>query len=140
MQIDETMSQEQVIQKGRFFLFFLILITIDQVSKYLIRSKGGFYICNKGIAWGIKIPEVSFWVFWLILIFLLFLFLYKKGGHNNFFPFLLILSGAISNIIDRLALGCVIDFIDLGFWPIFNLADVFLVLGTIFLLVKYLKL
>jgi signal peptidase II len=134
------MNQKQAAQKRRFFLLFLILIMMDQISKYLIRSEGGFYVCNKNIAWGIRIPEIHFWIFWLVMIFLLFFFSYKKGVQNYIFPFILILSGAISNVIDRLTFGCVIDFIDLRFWPIFNLADVFLVLGAILLLVKYLKL
>lgn len=42
-----------------------------------------------------------------------------------------ILAGAISNILDRLYFGCVIDFIRLPFWPLFNLADAFIVIGVI---------
>lgn len=53
---------------------------------------------------------------------------------------LLVLAGSFSNIIDRLRLGCVTDFIDLKFWPVFNLADIFIVLGTVFLLVRWKKL
>lgn len=53
---------------------------------------------------------------------------------------ILILSGAFSNIIDRLTFGCVTDFIDLKFWPVFNLADIFIVLGAVFLLVRWKKL
>jgi hypothetical protein len=52
------------------------------------------------------------------------------------FGILLILSGGISNIIDRIYFGCVIDFIDLKFWPVFNLADVFIVIGAIFLILN----
>ena len=133
------MTQGLVIRKGRFLIALVALIMIDQFFKYLIRLKGGFYICNKNIAWGIKLPGALFWVFWLIIIFLLLLFLRRKGFQDYFFPFVFILSGSISNIIDRLAFGCVIDFIDLKFWPIFNLADSFLILGAILLLVKYLR-
>jgi signal peptidase II len=39
------------------------------------------------------------------------------------------LGGATSNLIDRFRHGAVIDFIDLGFWPVFNLADVAIVFG-----------
>jgi signal peptidase II len=52
---------------------------------------------------------------------------------------MLILSGAVSNIIDRLYFGCVIDFIDLKIWPVFNLADSFIVLGVILILLKQFK-
>lgn len=42
-----------------------------------------------------------------------------------------ILGGAIGNVIDRIRLGYVVDFIDPIAWPAFNLADVFIVLGVI---------
>lgn len=42
-----------------------------------------------------------------------------------------ILSGGISNALDRFFHGCVIDFINLHIWPIFNLADIFITLGAI---------
>jgi signal peptidase II len=42
-----------------------------------------------------------------------------------------ILGGALSNAIDRATQGHVVDYVDLHFWPIFNVADVCIVLGTI---------
>ena len=42
----------------------------------------------------------------------------------------LILGGAIGNIGDRMVGGSVVDFIDLGWWPSFNLADAFLTVGV----------
>jgi lipoprotein signal peptidase len=51
---------------------------------------------------------------------------------------LFIISGAISNIIDRIYFGCVIDFIDLRFWPVFNLADIYITIGAIILIKKQL--
>lgn len=42
----------------------------------------------------------------------------------------LVLGGAAGNLVDRLRFGQVIDFIDFGFWPIFNLADSAIVLGV----------
>ena len=47
--------------------------------------------------------------------------------------------GGISNIIDRIFFGCVIDFIDLKFWPVFNLADVFVTTGAIIILIQTIK-
>jgi signal peptidase II len=55
------------------------------------------------------------------------------------FPLILIFSGAISNLIDRLYFGCVIDFINLKVWPIFNLADIFICVGVFFLIIKFYK-
>ncbi|MEK7598152.1 MAG: signal peptidase II, partial [Patescibacteria group bacterium] len=57
----------------------------------------------------------------------------------QFFGLTFILSGALSNVIDRLYFGCVIDFIDLKFWPVFNLADVFITTGVILILLDYFR-
>ena len=137
--------------KTAHILVFIILIAIDQFSKYIIRLRwladGGFYICNKNIAFGIQIPDFLFWVFWLLAIGLLLVALYKKyfipvspAGKHDTLSIMLILSGAVSNIIDRLTYGCVIDFIDLHFWPVFNLADVFITMGAIMLIYRMLNL
>ncbi len=55
----------------------------------------------------------------------------------------MILSGAIGNLIDRFALGFVVDFIDVHYqelhWPIFNIADITIALGVILLIVIDIK-
>jgi signal peptidase II len=48
----------------------------------------------------------------------------------------LILGGAVGNLVDRVRLGYVVDFIDLRWWPVFNVADSAIVVG-VFLLVMY---
>ena len=48
----------------------------------------------------------------------------------------LILGGAVGNLGDRLLGGRVVDFIDLTWWPSFNLADVFLTVGVIWSMVS----
>ena len=42
----------------------------------------------------------------------------------------LFLGGALGNLIDRIATGYVIDFVDFHFWPVFNVADIFICLGV----------
>ncbi len=46
----------------------------------------------------------------------------------------LIVGGAVANVADRLTAGSVIDFISIGRWPIFNLADTFLIVGGVLLI------
>jgi signal peptidase II len=46
----------------------------------------------------------------------------------------LLVGGSLSNLIDRIRLGHVTDFLDLRFWPAFNLADTFIVIGVAILL------
>ncbi len=127
----------------KIFTLSVFLVLIDQFSKYVIRIRqpvdGGFYVCNPNIAWGIKIGPFLFWIFWLAVIFFLLLALYKKYFILYTPYFILILAGAFSNIIDRLYFGCIIDFIDLKFWPVFNLADAFITIGGIIVIVKILN-
>ena len=136
--------------RKKLFCFFVLLV-IDQVSKYIIRSNGGFYICNKNFAFGLS-PLIFFLILLsFILFFLVFNFKFKilnlklisnfnfqisNFALAEFFSIILIISGAISNIIDRLYFGCVIDFIDLRFWPVFNLADIYITIGAIILIIR----
>ena len=51
----------------------------------------------------------------------------------------LILGGAVGNLIDRLRMGSVIDFIDLRVWPVFNVADSAITIGVILLIWRSLR-
>jgi len=50
---------------------------------------------------------------------------------------ILIVSGAIGNLIDRLRFGYVIDFIDVRIWPVFNIADASITTGTFLLILSF---
>ena len=52
---------------------------------------------------------------------------------------ILILSGALSNLIDRISFGCVLDFLKIPFWPLFNLADIWISVGGIILTVQIIR-
>ena len=123
-------------------MLLIITILIDQLSKYLIRFFGGFYICNKGISFGLKVPSGIFWFLWILFIaFLICSYFESKTKHQKpkDIGISLILGGAISNILDRLLSGCVTDFIDLRIWPVFNLADVFISIGAIIIVLSAIK-
>lgn len=123
--------------KTILLLFFISgLIIIDQFFKLKIRTGGGFFVCNKGISFGIFLPNIIFWLIWLLLLFFLIYILFLKRNRilREFFPYFLILTGALSNIIDRLFFGCVFDyiyFINIPF-PVFNLADIYIFIGILF--------
>lgn len=51
----------------------------------------------------------------------------------------LILGGTLGNLIDRLRLGYVVDFVDLGFWPVFNIADVAITCGVGIIILNLLR-
>ncbi|MGQ9476456.1 MAG: signal peptidase II [Actinomycetota bacterium] len=67
----------------------------------------------------------------LLLVFTLVIWRFHRGGGRRLPVALgLIIGGALSNIIDRIFLEGVVDYIDLRFWPVFNLADVAIVVGA----------
>jgi signal peptidase II len=139
----------------------LITLAIDQLSKALTRiylpsgesvSLGGFgklyQVRNPGTAFGII--QGRSWPLFLVSIvvfFVLVLVLWRWGGPGSAFfqaGLGLIIGGAIGNIIDRIALGAVVDFIDLGFWPmrswpVFNFADLAIVIGVGMTLIVVIK-
>jgi len=57
--------------------------------------------------------------------------LWERGQEWAFFGVALIIGGAIGNIVDRHLYGQVIDFIDLRFWPVFNIADSAISVGAV---------
>lgn len=67
------------------------------------------------------------------------LYYYHKFGELDrwyIFAFSLILGGAIGNLIDRIMLGHVIDFIDFRVWPVFNFADSAITIGAAIIFLK----
>ena len=65
------------------------------------------------------------------------LFMWWRRRHDPsralHFGFALVVAGAVGNVIDRVMHGYVVDFIHVHFWPVFNVADVAIVAGTILL-------
>ncbi|MCX6763023.1 MAG: signal peptidase II [Candidatus Moranbacteria bacterium] len=117
--------------KTKFIFLFAALVALDQFVKYL--SQDSF--CNKNIAWSLPVAPAIFYFVWIVIITgLIYTFFKSKSFYQKIF-LLLIFSGAISNIIDRIRLGCVADFIDLKFFPVFNLADVYITIGVILLII-----
>ncbi|MFC1622817.1 signal peptidase II [Patescibacteria group bacterium] len=144
-----------MIKARNAFVACVSLMAVDQFVKYTIRHKGGFYICNDGIAFGWDAPDVLLLAFWVIFLGLsIFYFaglldhervrnfsVYKVVGIEVFsgYGFALIVAGAFSNLIDRGVFGCVIDFIDLRIWPVFNFADIFIFLGALMIVRRILR-
>lgn len=94
---------------------------------------------NKGIAFGLLKNWGNFFIFFsiaTIILLVVFIYLYHRSLYA-IFGLGLILGGTIGNLIDRVLYGSVIDFIDLRFWPVFNLADSAIVFGAIILIGGY---
>ncbi len=127
-------------RKVKKIFLFLTIIGADQFLKYLVQKNllpdwGGVFVsvCNPFLSWGIPLQGLWFWILWLFALGGL-VFLIKKFHWNIFL--LAALAGAISNFIDRLFHNCVIDFIKIGSFPIFNLADICITLGIMFFILS----
>jgi len=139
-----------------YYLFALIVIGIDQLTKWLVIQKMDlyesipiidhfFYITshrNAGAAWGILQGQMVF--FYIVTIFVIIGLVYymEKYARNNKLTAVslsLILGGEIGNFIDRLLRQEVVDFLDVMIFkydfPIFNIADSCLVIGVILIFI-----
>lgn len=142
------------------YVVVLVLIALDIVTKYIVQNNialgesvtfiPGFidftYTLNKGAAWsmfaGLSNATIILGVFSLIFAVLCFVFNYfVKNGKNllYYFGFCLTLAGTLGNAYDRLFLGAVRDFIKTTFmsFPVFNIADMCLVVGVILICIWY---
>lgn len=146
--------------KKKIFSLTFIVFFLDQLLKHIITStfllRETFYVIpnffyityvqNTGGAWSIfsSIP------YFLVIINILFLglfigYIYKKEN----FPLLkiiyfgLILGGVLGNLVDRILLNGVIDYIGIQFgsyyYPIFNFADIAIVVGMVLIIIEILR-
>lgn len=97
------------------------------------------HVHNPGVAFSL-LPQVPALVPAAIVVALLF-FLFYKDARWARYPLMrralaLLAGGAVGNLIDRVRLGAVIDFIDLRVWPVFNLADIAVTTGAALLIVS----
>ncbi|MDD3400666.1 MAG: signal peptidase II [Eubacteriales bacterium] len=133
-----------------------VIIIIDMVSKYLaeifcqspIVLIDGVaqltYVQNRGAAWGI-LSNATIVLIIITFIFCGLLVWLTIRNHKNFTTLsriivALIFAGAVGNLIDRVLLGYVRDMIEVTFvsFPVFNIADSSIVIGTILLVIEVL--
>lgn len=126
----------------------LALIILDQLSKFLLAGKSieifrGFslsFTTNTGAAFsmfqGFNIVLI---LISLIVIVYLLLQLRKEENIVRVWSFMLIIAGALGNLVDRIFFGYVRDFIQIWIWPTFNLADSFITIGALLLMYSLFK-
>ena len=96
---------------------------------------------NTGMGFGLLRGNNSLISFITIIILGFMLFYYDKlpKTGKEHASIVLIVSGALSNLFDRIFFGHIIDFIDFRIWPIFNIADACITLGILYLVFYYMK-
>lgn len=133
----------------------IILILFDQTGKILVNCfvekdisiipndiLSVTKVNNEGIAFGLNKQNLI--NIFLSIIVLIFVFNYiikqKERMTNLIIVYLtLIISGGISNVLDRIFKGAVFDFIKIGDFPVFNFADMFIVIGWVLFLINFIK-
>jgi len=128
----------------------LFIVTADQLSKIILLkyfTPGESFplikhvlhltlVFNKGGAFGIFANATSVFILISLVVIIAiaaFLFYKKTTQYSIAVALSCIMAGAASNLIDRLRFGYVIDFIDFRIWPVFNIADSAITLGTLWL-------
>lgn len=150
------------VKKSKMFMvdFFLMLfvLLLDQFTKYMaivkLQNKPSFvivegvleltYLENRGSAFGMfENKKIMILFVGILFMTCIFAFLVRIPEKRKFCSlhilFTMIIAGGIGNMIDRLRLGYVVDFISfvLIHYPIFNVADIFIVCGTISLFLLF---
>lgn len=136
-----------------YFVIVALVVAVDQITKYIVVSNVkpqgsvGFiphvldfvYSENRGVAFGLF--QDATWLFIVltsvvIVAFLILLIKNYKTSKLFSIASALIIGGGVGNLIDRIRLGYVVDFLQLSFFnPICNLADYAITFGTVLLIV-----
>ena len=134
-----------------FYILIILIVIGDQLTKGLIQQSmvlnqsipvwdGIFsitYIHNTGAAFSMLAGKTQVLALFQVIIIGVILGYYILKGRKSH-PLLrislaMIVAGGIGNLIDRLTLGYVVDFLDFHFWPIFNVADIGVSAGCVLL-------
>lgn len=124
------------------------VVAFDQVTKFIVRQRMALgesypeswpvrftHVNNTGSAFGLFDNQTIFLIIASIAAIAVILVLYRQAaGHGILRISLgLILGGAVSNLVDRIRMGHVTDFIELPRWPVFNVADSCVTVGIVIL-------
>ena len=135
-----------------YLILSILFVIVDQVVKIWIVNNFSLhdgmelikglvsilYVRNTGAAWGMfEGKMVFFYLITAVAVGTLLYLMFKEKGKSKLLltAYSLILAGAVGNFIDRIRLGYVVDMFKFEFidFPIFNVADICLTIGVIFL-------
>jgi signal peptidase II len=164
---DDSLEKNAQLSHVKYAVIALLAVAIDQISKTAVTRSfspgewtpvlGDFFrltlVLNPGGVFGTKLGSPNFYTFISVLaigVTLWFFFKAKTDGVAFRTGLSLILGGAIGNLIDRFRFGEVVDFLDFDFfninlpgfyldrWPVFNLADSFVLVGMVLIVIHLL--
>ncbi len=125
----------------------LFVIVLDQLSKYTVYMTISLgqsipeqgilrftHVTNTGSAFGLFTGQTTLLTLGSVVGIIILILFHKSHNIRTKFVYLCLglqIGGAIGNLLDRLLLGYVVDFIDVGIWPVFNMADSSIVIGLL---------
>lgn len=133
---------------SQWIILALGLFFFDRFLKHLVlESPDKVFFANSWLSWQLWqnqnflfgiLPGKNWWlglliIIWLVL-FLVGFFWWQKKHYNLVFWLGFIIIGGYSNLLDRIFYQGVVDYLSIWFWPVFNLADVYIVVGASFLI------
>ena len=146
----KSINRSRVMREMWFFLAAAIVVALDQLSKYLVRAKmdpgqsvpeHGFfrftYGTNTGGVFGLFANQTILITDAAVISDVVILLYSRHRMAQSMLVKVslgMMLGSSIGNLIDRVRFGEVTDFIDVGAWPVFNLADSAMVIGVILLI------
>ncbi len=138
------------------YIICIFIVVCDQIIKMFISNRFIYgqsmpiiknifhltYVKNTGAAFGIFQNQNLFFIITSFVVIILMLIYINIGDKKHFWfkiAAALILGGAIGNLIDRVRVGYVIDYLDFRIWPVFNLADSSVVIGAGIIVLLFLQ-
>ena len=116
-------------------LFLLTMLVLRVVTRFFVFSTD--YTLNEKMCFGLFLDNTVAATILAIFFILFSIWYYFRPKYQ--FPILLISVGILSNFLDRIFFGGVVDYLNISIIPTFNLADVLIVVGVLYLIKLYLK-
>lgn len=158
------MNREQTVSSRIFYIIAVTVVLLDQASKLLVQrmlQPGEIiavipsffnltYVMNPGAAFGflasapaaLRAPFLTGISILAVLFIAYFRYRHPELGWLPSLGLCLILGGAVGNLVDRLRLGMVVDFLDFYYggyhWPAFNVADAAITVGVVLMVIEIL--
>ena len=137
-------KKQQPTRGWQYLILVVWLIAVDQLTKLMVRvMTPDIYIgilslhltTNTGAIFGYFKGMNSVFILLSFIVIGVLIYHFRELSHKNWAPMAMVLAGVLGNLIDRLLLGHVIDFIDFRIWPVFNIADSAVTISVVFLII-----
>lgn len=135
-----------------FSITAVVVVILDQLTKWFAQHieagqtisiiKGileiGHYT-NYGASFGMLQGKTLFLIMFSAAVLFMIIYYYRRIPGKYELCVAMIFGGTTGNLIDRLARGHVVDFINFAYWPAFNIADIAVTLGSILLIIMLIR-